>query len=608
MNFKTDTITIEDFFINKKYKIPRYQREYSWGKTQLEDFYSDIISNIVKIDDKFKNQEYFFGTVILSGDMKNKNKHIEIIDGQQRITTITIFLSVMSDILYNHDRELSDRVWNFIIAKDRDGNPYNVMENDTASEYFQHKIQKRIIKNDSLPLENSNFVICEKEIQKKEGNLSQEQKLVKNAYDFFMEKLKDENLSAEIFDGSSISLVEKLKLVRDQLLGSTFIYIISEDTKHVNTIFENINSKGLQLSSIDLIKNEIFSVENSTVPLDDAKSIWTNIKNNLVGNGEYISISKFYRYFWLSRYTYSTEAQLYEKFKKEIRPEKYIDFLKELEEASEIYSQIINPKDEYFRISSKGNHVGKDDLCEFVESLRNIQNVLRIEQVQVLLITLIDRYRKGYIKFKTMKSTIKFLEEFHFIYNGILKSSTNTLVNKYGNPARAIYSNSNPSEISNELNELRKTFIGLIPKDNQEFVEVFSKLEYSSDIENMGEKERKNNVFTKYVIYKFEELLSRDKKKNFNKNAATIEHIEPESSKLDNPNVLNIGNLVLLEKELNNRCSTLSINDKMQIYAESEYCSVAEFLVKYPKYDTKSIEGRSQNIANEMYTLITSRW
>lgn len=608
MNFKTDTITIEDFFINKKYKIPRYQREYSWGKTQLEDFYSDIISNIVEIDDKYTNQEYLFGTVILSGDMNNKNKHIEIIDGQQRITTITIFLSAMSDILYDYDRELSDRVWNFIIAKDRDGNPYNVMENDTASEYFQHKIQKRNIKNNSLPLENSNFVICEKEIQKKEGNLSQEQKLVKNAYDFFMEKLKDENLSAAIFDGSSISLVEKLKLVRDQLLGSTFIYIISKDTKHVNTIFENINSKGLQLSSIDLIKNEIFSIENSTVPLDDAKSIWTNIKNNLVSNGEYISISKFYRYFWLSRYTYSTEAQLYKKFKKEINPGKYMDFLKELEEASEIYSQIINPKDEYFRLSSKGNNVGKDDLCEFVESLRNIQNVLRIEQVQVLLITLIDRYRKGYIKFKTMKSTIKFLEEFHFIYNGILKSSTNTLVNKYGNPARAIYSNSNPSEISNELSELRKTFIGLIPKDNQEFVEVFSRLEYSSDIENMGEKERKNNVFTKYVIYKFEELLSRDKKKNFNKNIATIEHIEPESSKTDNPNVLNIGNLVLLEKELNNRCNTLSINEKMQIYAESDYCSVAEFLIKYPKYDTESIEDRSQNIANEMYTLITSRW
>ena len=46
MDFNSDTISIQSFFTDKKYKIPRYQREYSWEKKQLEDFYSDIVSNI----------------------------------------------------------------------------------------------------------------------------------------------------------------------------------------------------------------------------------------------------------------------------------------------------------------------------------------------------------------------------------------------------------------------------------------------------------------------------------------------------------------------------------------------------------------------------------
>lgn len=81
MDFNTDTISIQSFFTDKKYRIPRYQREYSWTKEQLEDFYSDIVSNIQKVNGNYKTQEYFFGTVISVGEMMKHNQYIEIIDG-----------------------------------------------------------------------------------------------------------------------------------------------------------------------------------------------------------------------------------------------------------------------------------------------------------------------------------------------------------------------------------------------------------------------------------------------------------------------------------------------------------------------------------------------
>lgn len=477
----------------------------------MEDFYSDIVSNIKKEDKiKYEPQEYFFGTVILVGNMEKPNKSIEIIDGQQRITTITIFLSVLSDILYKYDHNLSTLLWKYIIAQDNDGNFYNVMENETAYPYFQNKIQMRNIdpeidkKKDSYPrLDIDN-------IEKMEENLSTEATLIKEAYDFFRKKLEDENLSAPIFNDSNLNKISKLKLVRDQLLKSTFVYIISENVNDVNVIFENINSKGLQLSAIDLIKNEIFSVQNKTVPLDEAKRIWSNIKINLRNNGEYISLQKFYRYFWLSRYTYSADKDLYKKFKNKIKKEDYMKFLRELETASKYYANIIKPKHEYFCTSSKGNTVNKDDLEYFINSLNCLQNTLNIEQVQVLLITLVDRYKLNLLSFKNMKLIVRFLEEFHFIYNGIMTERTNTLVNKYGKVARAIYKAVDQNQIKAELDKLKKDFISLLPEDNQKFVSNFIKLNYSSKTNDMDNNKRRKNAITKYSIYKIEEILLKN--------------------------------------------------------------------------------------------------
>lgn len=48
MDFNSKQIVLQTFLTDRIYKVPRYQREYSWSKQQLEDFYSDIVSNIKK--------------------------------------------------------------------------------------------------------------------------------------------------------------------------------------------------------------------------------------------------------------------------------------------------------------------------------------------------------------------------------------------------------------------------------------------------------------------------------------------------------------------------------------------------------------------------------
>ena len=86
--------TLGELFRNQQhtYVIPDYQRPYSWGKKEIDEYIDDVL-------DAYRRQhaEYFLGSFILIE--KDKGREFDIVDGQQRFTTTTIFLSVMRDML-----------------------------------------------------------------------------------------------------------------------------------------------------------------------------------------------------------------------------------------------------------------------------------------------------------------------------------------------------------------------------------------------------------------------------------------------------------------------------------------------------------------------------
>src|SRR3989344_3152948 len=77
----------------EEYYVPPYQRDYSWKEVHLQDFWKDVSS--------IKDEVYYFGSMLFktSSERENKKK-IEIIDGQQRLTTVTIFLGVIRDLFH----------------------------------------------------------------------------------------------------------------------------------------------------------------------------------------------------------------------------------------------------------------------------------------------------------------------------------------------------------------------------------------------------------------------------------------------------------------------------------------------------------------------------
>ena len=124
-------------------QIPRFQRAYSWEKRHYAEFLTDIISNLRISDGTIMADAYFVGTMLFIGNFVDANKNvIKVVDGQQRLTTITILFSVLSDLFKeNGDEPLAQRIFNYIMGKDDDNQDVRILKTKSNYPYFAFYIQ-----------------------------------------------------------------------------------------------------------------------------------------------------------------------------------------------------------------------------------------------------------------------------------------------------------------------------------------------------------------------------------------------------------------------------------------------------------------------------------
>jgi len=86
MKIESKDTDIESLLAGAYFHIPRFQRPYSWDEDNLGDFWNDVIVN--------KSDDYFIGSMVV---YKKDKQQFGVVDGQQRLTTITILLCVIRD-------------------------------------------------------------------------------------------------------------------------------------------------------------------------------------------------------------------------------------------------------------------------------------------------------------------------------------------------------------------------------------------------------------------------------------------------------------------------------------------------------------------------------
>lgn len=581
MDFKSGKKSISGLFSCKKqFVIPRFQREYTWDKIELDEFLDDILSRIHVNDSKLDTSEYFWGSLLLVGDLDDqKELSVEVVDGQQRITTMTIFLSVISKLFAKVKQEgLSNALWEYIIGKDANTDPFAILKNETPKPFFQFIIQK----------------LVEEKIEPKN---TEAEKILK-ANKFFKNNLSKTGLIKRLKrlrkdDCCDFDYVELLKVIRDQLLRSFVICITTTDSEYANMIFEILNAKGKELASVDLIKNAIFEKLDNEVPADTAKETWLQIRNNLCSRALRVEFASFYRHFWISHYGKVQDNKLYSDFQKKVpkNEESYLNFLKEIEGASKRYAIILKPNLEI-------DFNNKKEYAFIIEELAAINNVFSIVQIRPVFLSLLYMHlEKKILKYRMFKKIVKGLSFFHFAYNAICSKRTSSLETPLNTFAYKMFHAENNNEIRETVKELKESLLALLPTE-EEFIENFTALKYSK-------KNIPSNVLTKYAINKWQCLL--DSSDTFLPDSS-IEHIKDEDS--TNENTCLIGNLILLEQRINSGIpASSSFEEKLVYYNDSKYSMVDTFIKENREKITWSednIVNRGQTWAKEYYAKVVT--
>jgi hypothetical protein len=303
---------LQTFFQSANYKIPMFQRDYSWEKDQIEEFWEDAWNTY---DEKVKS--YFFGPVVLID--KRNGDALKIVDGQQRITTISIFLILIRDILkFRGNAELATRIEfnlkQFGISLTSEIPKLELNQNNNL--YFLETIfpydDPEIKKNITIPSLKTNGLLLK-------------------AYKQLFENIKEKNIFSE-----DIALAEFAKTILETF---EVMPITVDSDRRAYRIFATLNQRGKNLADSDLIKNYLLETSDSSNvhPNNDR---WMSITQEL-NNAK---IDEFIRHSWMAKYGFVAKQKLYESITKKIGNNSDVsEFLKLLDDECVVFKELRFP-------------------------------------------------------------------------------------------------------------------------------------------------------------------------------------------------------------------------------------------------------------------------
>ena len=329
INSATDYTISEIFsYDNKiKYVIPKYQREYAWKREQVEEL----------LDDLLENQEgYFLGTILCVNKSTDtvEGSILEIIDGQQRLTTISLLYAA----IYKLYSEMN--------IDDEEFNAEKVNLKNRLMIKYKKNEPKLILSTQNNNFEDYKAILNEIGIYKdlalkKSPNLGN-RRLYKT-YNYILRRISDMSN-------------DKIKSFLDKINSAVIVKIEVSNYSDAYTLFESLNNRGLPLSAMDLIKNKLLSEidrrykrRKSNIDMDEAFELWKKITENIE---DYNVQERFLRQYYnafryddkikiknFSRATKSVLIKIYERLIE--RDPEFI--LNELVSKSEIYNRFISP-------------------------------------------------------------------------------------------------------------------------------------------------------------------------------------------------------------------------------------------------------------------------
>ena len=299
-----------------RYSIPDYQRSYIWSDEQANELWTDLMDVYVTNPDD-RHGEYVLGAIVT---LQKKSDTIEIVDGQQRLVTLTLMFCALRDTLKEFSIEQDEGFRRIIGMFDRSKlKNYIHLHNSTDDRILQD-----IVLGNPLKTKQS----------------SDSEKAMKKNYKMFLHLSRELWKKFDLTNGDASSALWRIQAIIEDLKAKIyFVYIKIEDEELAYQIFQSLNSKGEELNQADLIKSYLVKQSNRTKYINDR---WYNIFKSVKKPDNLIYASV------LSRSAAPKDIRkrdLYREAKKICTDQVQIDtYLNNLENDLEIIEHLDNPE------------------------------------------------------------------------------------------------------------------------------------------------------------------------------------------------------------------------------------------------------------------------
>jgi hypothetical protein len=365
--------SLGNWLAGNEFSVPKYQRAYTWKKEHVQNMLTDIASAI-KRKKANKGDTYFMGAIVVVN--RAGQVALEVVDGQQRLATISIILAAIRDYHWNTSQTR---------AAERYDQYLRTLH--VPSNKFRPRLRLNALDNPCF----ANAIVEEPKKRKKQAKWTiQSHKRLIEAYDLavaFVDSIANTNTPKDTID----ILFEMVEFIRSNV---QVIHVGVDDEVDAFTIFETLNDRHLSLTIADLLKNFLFGASGESI--GETQTHWDTMAGALRGiRGKKDRTVDFIRQLWGSHHGLVREKELFRDIKQKIVDEESAKELAvNLAEQAPHYVAVTNPTDDVWA------PYGDSALSALLTF-----NTLRVERIRPILLAILDRFSK-----KEVAKSLRFLK------------------------------------------------------------------------------------------------------------------------------------------------------------------------------------------------------
>lgn len=415
-DLETDVEGIGHLLSDRMLAIPDFQRSYSWTLDEVSELWDDIKQAIDE-----KSPEYFLGSVVTTsapGETRD-----QVIDGQQRLATISLLLAAVRDILKAGSDAREQKVESKVLG-DR-----NLRTKMPEPRLILNADDNELFRSLTLPLEG----------QVRPTPQTASHKRLLASYDFLHTKLEEliSGLRPNEWQGPLFDWYEYL------LKQACVIHVTVSDEDRAFEVFETLNDRGLNLSTSDLLKNYLFRRAGGR--MEEAKSKWTRAMATLAAAGLDGNEDTFLRHVWASKKGVVRVKALYSLIKKDITSQDdAIRFAAELAECAPLWTAMYDRDADAWKGMSAGTRAA-------VDTLKN----LAVEQCRPLLLAALRR-----LDGSDVERLLRYLVDWSVRWLVVGGGSAGTVERLYATAAQRVTDGGVTS-----VSQVRELFLSKVPVD-----------------------------------------------------------------------------------------------------------------------------------------------